>query len=501
MTSKFAYISIRELRFRAEHAFQQGIEVLLARTIPSQWESDGNGWQELWDTALRAGVYASCDGLLLLDIAAKHGVPETVIEEQRKRTLDQHLVPIFDVGRVPPSKLAERTRTEATTISMKPAKLLQAACTFPLHDTQRDFIRRVIRMMYRNGYIRDGLWAPAKPLLSQTEIEARVSATVEALLAISRLSSRPTSSARRSLQQLHEIALQPTAPWRRRLISFWGISELGQWIDNDDLKGVAASFRDFLLDSPLPEQAEIKAFFNNPQAGGYGDYISYCPELLLAITAVNFIRFGLLGVEVLHQVCPIITDVTSQILDTGVYRSRSTETTHFWEFYQAMMLLDRFSRATYPLHLLEVELMYINPRFFRNKNVKPNDKLCAILMPFKETWSDDVFAAYQDAVTSAGFVPWRSDQEWGDHEIMQLIWENINKARFVIADCTGRNPNVFYELGIAHTIGKPVFICTQKRRDIPFDIQHITSVVYSTLPSGIQKLQKAITNFTTSVTT
>ncbi|WP_331123185.1 hypothetical protein [Longimicrobium sp.] len=357
-----------------------------------------------------------------------------------------------------------------------------------------------MRLMYRNGYVREGLWAPAKPLRDHGLLEARISATVEALLAISRLRPRPTSGAARSIRELQAIVMAQGERWRAKTIAFWGLSELQTWLSSEEQEEIAKHFHNFIFNLSLPEGGEIKGFFVNRAVGGYKHYISYNPELLIATTALNFIRTGLLGEDVLHRVCPILADVTKQLLSTGVFRSQHNEATHFWEYYHAMLLLDRFCSPDFPHHFLNGEIMYIKPTFFHNKNIQPDDSLCAILMPFGAEWSDDLFAVYRNAVESAGFVAWRSDLEWGDHEIMQRIWEYINKARFVIADCTGRNPNVFYELGIAHTLGKRVFICTQSRTDIPFDIQHITSYVYSPYPNGIAKLQDALGKFMLSVT-
>jgi hypothetical protein len=53
---------------------------------------------------------------------------------------------------------------------------------------------------------------------------------------------------------------------------------------------------------------------------------------------------------------------------------------------------------------------------------------------------------------------------------MEDIWESICTARVVVADVTGRNANVFYELGIAHTMGKDCVVITQAPQDVPFDI-------------------------------
>ena len=48
----------------------------------------------------------------------------------------------------------------------------------------------------------------------------------------------------------------------------------------------------------------------------------------------------------------------------------------------------------------------------------------------------------------------------------------------MIADCTGRNPNVFYEIGIAHTLGRDVILITQNEADVPFDLRHLRYVQY-----------------------
>lgn len=54
----------------------------------------------------------------------------------------------------------------------------------------------------------------------------------------------------------------------------------------------------------------------------------------------------------------------------------------------------------------------------------------------------------------------------------------IDRSRVVVCDCTGRNPNVFYEAGIAHTLGREVILVTQADHDIPFDRRHLRYVRY-----------------------
>jgi hypothetical protein len=58
------------------------------------------------------------------------------------------------------------------------------------------------------------------------------------------------------------------------------------------------------------------------------------------------------------------------------------------------------------------------------------------------------------------------------------IFNQISKADVLIADMTGRNPNVFYEVGYAHALGKIVILVTQNADDIPFDLKHRQHIIY-----------------------
>lgn len=72
---------------------------------------------------------------------------------------------------------------------------------------------------------------------------------------------------------------------------------------------------------------------------------------------------------------------------------------------------------------------------------------------------------------------------------MQDVVSLIDKSRIVICDCTGRNPNVFYEAGIAHALGREVILITQVESDIPFDLRHLRYVSYLNNGEGLRDLQ------------
>ncbi len=87
----------------------------------------------------------------------------------------------------------------------------------------------------------------------------------------------------------------------------------------------------------------------------------------------------------------------------------------------------------------------------------------------------------------------RIDEEiFSNKVIMNQIWSSIYTCDLIIADCTGRNPNVFYELGIAHTVGKDTITLAQSIEDIPFDIRHYKHYIYESSKEGLENLGKEL---------
>lgn len=121
---------------------------------------------------------------------------------------------------------------------------------------------------------------------------------------------------------------------------------------------------------------------------------------------------------------------------------------------------------------------------------------CFILMPFVD-WYDKYFnELYVPATKEAGFEPIRADGLFSTGSVMEQIWEQIQKAKVLLADLTGKNANVFYELGLAHAIGKPVILVTGNLDDVPFDLRHLRVIVYDIrVPDWGETLKKYITSY------
>ena len=61
---------------------------------------------------------------------------------------------------------------------------------------------------------------------------------------------------------------------------------------------------------------------------------------------------------------------------------------------------------------------------------------------------------------------------------MDQVWSGIKTAKVLVAELTTKNPNVFYELGWAHALKKPVVLVSSNEEDVPFDLHHIRVIYY-----------------------
>ena len=101
-----------------------------------------------------------------------------------------------------------------------------------------------------------------------------------------------------------------------------------------------------------------------------------------------------------------------------------------------------------------------------------------VLMPIVSEFSDIYKFGIKGAAEDAGAYAERLDEQIFSEGMLERIFNQISKADVIVADMTGRNPNVFYEVGYAHALGKIVLLLTQKADDIPFDLKHRQHTVY-----------------------
>ena len=134
----------------------------------------------------------------------------------------------------------------------------------------------------------------------------------------------------------------------------------------------------------------------------------------------------------------------------------------------------------------------IYPKHFLNDPVSRRST-GFILMPFEPRAAfNPIHDAIEAGIEGADLSPLRADDIFSTRSGMEKILRGIAEAEVVVADMTGRNANVFYETGIAHTIKDNVILLTQNINDIPFDFRHIDHIEYEPTKDGLEALTKEL---------
>jgi hypothetical protein len=152
----------------------------------------------------------------------------------------------------------------------------------------------------------------------------------------------------------------------------------------------------------------------------------------------------------------------------------ATELARFLEFYEGRVSRDQYS-------LLDTQ----NPGDFAtitNEAVQLAAQLAIgnfvfIVMAFREE-SEDAFTAIKEVCKERGLKCSRTDQDPTTSRVYQRIVSEIRRATFVIADVTVGTLNVYYELGYAEALGKPVIVIAKEGTDLPFDTRDIPTTLY-----------------------
>jgi hypothetical protein len=121
------------------------------------------------------------------------------------------------------------------------------------------------------------------------------------------------------------------------------------------------------------------------------------------------------------------------------------------------------------------------------ENTTIESDLVAVMMPFNAAFNP-VHDGIRRACQQAGYRCFRVDDIWEESTVIQDIFNLIFRAHIVIVDFTGKNPNVMYETGIAHTLGKHVVPIAQSLDDVPFDMAHHRILKYFPNGEGVEEM-------------
>lgn len=124
---------------------------------------------------------------------------------------------------------------------------------------------------------------------------------------------------------------------------------------------------------------------------------------------------------------------------------------------------------------------------------------CFVIMPFSKTtsctkkeWTGIFKGIIKPAIEQSG-LNYECERSIAQREnIIKGILESLNTANIVIADLTDSNPNVFYELGVRHTLTNRTVLIAQDKKHIPFDLEAYPTTFYSKNLTDIDEFKEAI---------
>lgn len=143
--------------------------------------------------------------------------------------------------------------------------------------------------------------------------------------------------------------------------------------------------------------------------------------------------------------------------------------------------------------------LHVKPSVFRLPEGKIEEDLVSMMVPFNASF-EKVSATIKAACKDSQLRCQRADDIWEQAEVIQDIFSLIYRSRIVVCDFSGRNPNVLYEAGIAHTLGRPVIPIVQNLDDIPFDLRHLRCIRYHDNGEGRERLRADISSRLRAIT-
>lgn len=130
-----------------------------------------------------------------------------------------------------------------------------------------------------------------------------------------------------------------------------------------------------------------------------------------------------------------------------------------------------------------------------NRDIRVDYPEAFVVMPFREPWSKRVFEDFfRPAIEAAAFQASRGDAIVRVGDLGTNVWRSITQAGVIVAEVSSPNPNVYYELGLADALGKPIFAFKQAGSVLPADINGVHFYEYSLddLPSAATVLTGAL---------
>jgi hypothetical protein len=187
-----------------------------------------------------------------------------------------------------------------------------------------------------------------------------------------------------------------------------------------------------------------------------------------------------------------------RLIDAGLLTSAVSYQGPYEVTEHALSTLDALGISlTQAANLLDINGLAIRPVFGSPTRLEKAAHVF-VVMPFLPELNPVYKGSLKGACQRMRLSIERADDIFSSGELVQDIWNGIVNCFAVVADCSGRNPNVFYELDIAHTLGKPVILITQD--NVPVDIEPFRYIRYENSLAGRRSLSRIMFKTLTELT-
>lgn len=517
-------------------ALDEGVQLLreCIRDGPTSTETKkpmGKGWHDFYREKDRtAGAHASLEGFLTCKLPAiQRRLPPDALNVDVE-VFENYLVPLFNPKSSdgwPPKKEDQRSEADVTTIKL--AKFAQCCheTSSPLGKTVVHFaLQRLNENAEKSGIARGH--SVNMGLISFNPPSAY--ATAELLRA--RLLWEESEDQRDNLLRLAERFLSPKEaplhknmwkldhiPWLRNALPILNVlfSMCGAMLNEvsethstrNALMQILGRFLKqsyFTMGDLIIETYSFKD--RGPEAKQRTDYVSFETSLLLCQTILGGIKQGLVPVSWLNHLQPMMlswigareTGYCQDIFTPEEIEHQKNRFSYLCAILRTLADAEEVFANESNLHSPSLP-MYVNPIRFIDRGIVPDGKTAFLAMPFS---SDPVFSKIETELRKACLkesIDLRRTDDLKDPalDIPQKIWRDILESEFVVALCDGKNANVYYEIGLAHAIGRPVFLCARDRSDFTFDVGALEYCVFENTPDGYARLTSELVKFIAKV--
>ena len=215
-----------------------------------------------------------------------------------------------------------------------------------------------------------------------------------------------------------------------------------------------------------------------------------------AVEVKDFVRP--VGVAVVNSFAAIVELLKErELIDKGVIVSRAGFTrpardaarAHKIELLEIADLEQLGKGKQRAIRQAEVE---IDQEFLAAQTSPSRPKRIFVVMPFETEFNDVYVLGIREVAERMGLVVERADEVEHNENVLSLIQQKIRTADVVVADTTGQDPNVFYEVGYSHAVGTPTILISRRGSEVPSDLQALNHIFYETIVQLRERLEKRL---------